>query len=285
MLPLQTYGPKELIIVDDDPDTQLPAVIAATGSSQIRHVRLPDEGLNLGALRNIALDHALGVYICQWDDDDLHDPVRLEVQWRTLHSCGAQASVLARWMIWWPRPQRLAVSCYRDWEGSLLCERSLMPRYPECPRGEDSHVLEHLRQTVRLVRIDLPRLYLYICHGANTFETDHFEHHWQQASVRWCSGGCVRLELELDRRLPLLRTRDDLADAATRPRQAAAALSSSSDPRVLILTPVRNGKPHIHRYRTLLERLNFDPDRLSIAWLEGDSVDDSHACLERLHSC
>lgn len=277
----QTYERRELIIVDDDPDSQLAALIAAMGSSHIRHVRLPDQGLKLGALRNIALEHAIGDYICQWDDDDLYDPVRLEVQWKALHSCGGQASVLARWTIWWPRSQRLAVSCYRDWEGSLLCERSLMPRYPEWPRGEDSEVLERLRETVRLVRIDLPRLYIYICHGANTFEVDHFEHHWHQASLRWSQSDSKRLELELDRRVPLLRTREDLIAVSPPPRPAAVH-SAPRDPRVLILTPVKDGELHIHRYRTLLEHLEFNPDRLSVALLEGDSVDASQACLEEL---
>jgi len=207
----QTYEARELVIVDDDPHSGLAAEIASTGSSLIRHVRLPDEGLSLGVLRNVALDHALGDYICQWDDDDLHDPVRLEVQWKTLQASGAQASLLARWMIWWPDLGRLAVSRYRDWEGSLLCERLLMPRYPNLRRGEDSDVLARLMQNVRVARIDMPRLYVYICHGTNTFSADHFEPHWQQATARWEQAEGERLVQELDRRLPLLRYRQDLA--------------------------------------------------------------------------
>ena len=181
----QTYRASELIIVDDDPDSGLAPLIATIGSSRIRHIHLPDQGLSLGVLRNLALDHALGDYICQWDDDDLYDPVRLEVQWQTLSSTDAQASVLARWMIWWPQLQKLAISSYRDWEGSLLCERSLMPRYPDVRQGEDSVVLEQLRQSIRLVRIEMPRLYIYVAHGANTFQPDHFELHWQESTSRW----------------------------------------------------------------------------------------------------
>ncbi|MCX5943478.1 MAG: glycosyltransferase family A protein [Cyanobacteria bacterium] len=206
----QTYDPIELIIIDDDSDSELAVQLAGIDSSRIRHVRLPDQGFSLGVLRNVALDHALGDYICQWDDDDLHDPVRLEVQMRTLQASDAQASILARWLIWWPHLKRLAVSRYRDWEGSLLCERSLMPRYLDQRCGEDSELLAGLMQTVRMARIDMPRLYVYICHGTNTFSSEHFEPHWHQATARWDQGDYELIEQELDRRLPLLNYRKGL---------------------------------------------------------------------------
>ena len=135
------------------------------GSSTIRHVKLNHRKQSLGILRNIALDHAHGEYICQWDDDDLYDPLRLKVQLQTIYSTKAQASVLARWMIWWPNLNQLSISCYRDCEGSLLCERSLMPRYPDISKGEDSIIMEKLRHSIRIARIGMPRLYIYIFHG------------------------------------------------------------------------------------------------------------------------
>ncbi len=282
----QTYEARELIIVDDDPHSQIAAQLDEIGSSRIRHVHLPDQGQSLGALRNIALDHALGDYICQWDDDDLYDPVRLEVQWQSMQASGAQASLLARWLIWWPHRRRLAVSCYRDWEGSLLCERSLMPRYPDWRRGEDSDVVTRLMQSVRVARIDMPRLYVYICHGANTFEPDHLDAQWQQATASWQQAECERLERELDRRLPLLRYRQGLPSPTASPAPAAAPPTpcsvASADPRVLILTPVRDGEPFLDRYVSLLERLDFDASRLSLGLLEGDSVDGSFEALQRL---
>ena len=209
----QSYDERELIIVDDDPASDLAADIAAIDGPGIRHLRLPDQGLSLGALRNIALDHAHGDYICQWDDDDLHDPVRLEVQLQTLLASGARASLLARWMIWWPHLNRIAVSCYRDWEGSLLCERAMMPRYPDKRSGEDSAVLQQLMEKIPIARIDLPRLYVYIYHGTNTFGSEHFEPHWAQATERWESDDHQRLLQELDRRVPLLRYAADLKQA------------------------------------------------------------------------
>ena len=129
---------------------------------------------------------------------------------QTLQASDAQASILARWLIWWPHLKRLAVSRYRDWEGSLLCERSLMPRYLDQRCGEDSELLAGLMQTVRMARIDMPRLYVYICHGTNTFSSEHFEPHWHQATARWDQGDYELIEQELDRRLPLLHYRKGL---------------------------------------------------------------------------
>jgi glycosyltransferase involved in cell wall biosynthesis len=199
----QTYQNRELVVVDDDSDPTLARWISTQADPHIRLVRLSDAQQTLGELRNLALEQAHGLYVCQWDDDDLHDPLRLEVQLQTLRVRGAQASLLARWMIWWPQHQRLALSCYRNWEGSLLCRRSLMPAYPCLRRGEDSQLLEQLSNSVRVARIDMPRLYLYVVHGTNTFEQEHFETHWHQATARWQGSELDRLLPELQRRMPI----------------------------------------------------------------------------------
>ena len=131
-----------------------------------------------------------------------------------------------------------------------------MPRYPDQRCGEDSDVVARLMQNVRVARIDMPRLYVYICHGTNTFTSDHFEPHWQQASAQWEQADCDRLEQELDRRLPLLRYRQGLADLnisqhhpasrATSAVPMAAEACTSTTPRVLILTPIRDGMPFLN---------------------------------------
>lgn len=289
----QTYPNRELVLVDDDPDDALERALAGTDRSRIRHIRLPDEGRPLGALRNIAVEQAHGTYVCQWDDDDLHDPMRLEMQLRVLRQSGCQACVLVRWLTWWPRSGRLAVSNQRHWEGSLLCERSVLARYPELRRGEDSAVMQRLVESVRLVRMDLPRLYLYVAHGANTFEADHFEAHWQEASLRWPAEAMARLLTELAHRLPIWRYLEALTqlDRAHGDGERTAAKASASPPArgetterwpaVLIATPMKDTRPHLDRYLALLERLDYDPALLSLAVLEGDSIDGTHDELER----
>ena len=85
----QTYAHRELVIVDDDPDAALERQVAALGDDRIRHVRLAPADASLGALRNVAVEHARGELLAQWDDDDLYDPERVEVQVAALESAAA----------------------------------------------------------------------------------------------------------------------------------------------------------------------------------------------------
>ncbi|MBP2307309.1 glycosyltransferase [Azospirillum melinis] len=275
----QTYPNRELVIVCDGPalpqDDPLERAVRAAGCPNVRLVRVEpgdQPGVRtLGELRNIAVDHAAGLYVCQWDDDDLYDPSRLEMQQRVLAAAGAQACLLGRWMIWWPAEDRLAVSCERDWEGSLLCERASMPRYPALRRGEDTPVVEQLRRSARVVRMDMPRLYTYVVHGGNTFTTRHFEEHWQAATARFSGERCRAVLEEMAKRLPVEPYR---RVAAPVPATAAARQET-----VLVLTPVKDAVPHLPRYLELLGRLDHDPSRLSLGFLEGDSRDGTHGWL------
>lgn len=277
----QSWPNRELVIVDDGPDDTLAAAVRGLARPEIRMVRLPDEGKTLGELRNIALDHAAGAYICQWDDDDLSDPQRLEYQLAVLSLMGARACVLSRWMMWWPASGRVAVSPVRDWEGSLLCEAAAMPRYPALRRGEDTPVVEQLRRTVRMASLDLPRLYTYVVHGANTFGADHFDEHWLHATARF-EGARARAVLEeMASRLPMLELPPPLlaAPAAPIPADPLPAAAAKPDPAVLVLTPVKDAVRHLPRYVQLLDRLSYDPARLSLGILESDSGDGTREWL------
>lgn len=53
-------------------------------------------------------------------------------------------------------------------------------------------------------------------------------------------------------------------------------------PSVLILTPVKGAAHHLPRYVELIERLDWPRDRLSLALLEGDSLDDTFAVATAL---
>ncbi|ALG75603.1 hypothetical protein VY88_28910 [Azospirillum thiophilum] len=273
----QTYPNRELVVVCDSPalpqDDPLERAIHDAACPNIRLIRVETGGLTLGDLRNIAVDRADGRYVCQWDDDDLYDPCRLEMQQRVLAATASQACLLGRWMIWWPVENRLAVSCERDWEGSLLCEKAAMPRYPALRHGEDTPVVEQLRRSARVVRMDLPRLYIYVVHGGNTFTAPHFEAHWQAAAARFDGGRCRALLEEMGKRLPVEPYRRVVVSPS--PVPAAAARQES----VLVLTPVKDAVAHLPRYLELLGRLDHDPSRLSLGFLEGDSRDGTHDWL------
>ena len=57
-----------------------------------------------------------------------------------------------------------------------------MPAYPHLRRGEDTPVVEQIVREGRVVLLDLPELYIYVFHGSNTFESSHWEIHWNAAS-------------------------------------------------------------------------------------------------------
>jgi GT2 family glycosyltransferase len=49
---------------------------------------------------------------------------------------------------------------------------------------------------------------------------------------------------------------------------------------ILILTPVKDARPHLATYLRSLERLTYPAGRLSLGFLESDSADDTYAALE-----
>ncbi|MGU3537394.1 glycosyltransferase [Methylobacterium sp. A54F] len=197
----QTYPNRELVIVEDGDDATLAEAVA--GDPRIRHHRTGDPAPVLGRARNRAVALARGAYVCQWDDDDLYDAERLAMQMAALRGSGARACLLARWTIWWPGARRLATSRRRAWEGSILCEREILPAYPELARGEDTPVVEALLARVRVVHLDAPRLYLYVVHGRNTFTGPHFDEHWDAAEARFAGDRYAAILEEVAKRLPV----------------------------------------------------------------------------------
>jgi hypothetical protein len=194
----QIHVPRELVIVLDQPAPpdarRIEAHVGSLHRSDIRIVSPPGKQ-TLGALRNLAMDSALGDLICNWDDDDLHHPRRIEVQLAHLHQTGAGAVCLSDclhlfmnegrcyWVNW-------ALTRSRGLPGTLLARRNHGLRYPEsgrfADRGEDSHLLHHLAEIVPTRFLAAPPfLYVYRFHGTNTF---HREHHARLAA-RFCEGG------------------------------------------------------------------------------------------------
>lgn len=188
MFQLQTYPAKEIVIVTDPGQAQqLSQELRIHDSNNIILVDSINYNKNstLGDLRNIATSSAQGDYVCQWDDDDLHHPRRLEVQMGLLKKYSAAACLLNQWIIWWPVKKRFALSNKRHWEGSLLAKKSVMPAYLSLKRGEDTPVVDHLTKNHRVAIIGNPNLYVYVVHGNNTFDEDHFELMWDSAEEKF----------------------------------------------------------------------------------------------------
>ncbi len=168
----QTWQHKELVIVCDNVTDELRALF-----KEDRQVRLFEvtQKLSLGDLRNLSVAQSAGTYICQWDDDDLYDPTRIEIQMSVLAAAGVQSTFLSRWLIWWPARDKLVLSSSRVWEGSMLAHRSVVPVYPALPRREDSYVAKWVTAYHATALIDLPQLYCYRVTGENTWDEAHFE--------------------------------------------------------------------------------------------------------------
>jgi mannosyltransferase OCH1-like enzyme/GT2 family glycosyltransferase len=280
----QTYPALELVVVEDGTDDALEEHLRELDDPRIRHHRLPAEGRTLGELRNEAVDRATGPYVCQWDDDDLYDPERVETQMAALLALGADACFLARERLWWPARHRLALSCTRLWEGSMVCAKDHLPRYPALRRGEDTPVAEELVRGHRVVSVDAPELYTYVCHGGNTFAEAHFAEHFDVATEVWSEPGAYAERLlAMATRLPI--GPQDIAHAETGPaavrareREAPtvphpAPGPSSERPRILVLTPLKDAAAFLPGHLENLRALDYPREAISLGLLEGDSRD------------
>jgi glycosyltransferase involved in cell wall biosynthesis len=178
----QTYPNRELVIVCDRPDSELAPWVAQLRDETIRYVETGPA--ILGALRNISVAAAEGELVCQWDDDDLYHPRRLEKQAAVLAKTGHGAHFLSQWMLWWPARRRLGISNIRPWEGSMLARRDLLPAYPELARREDKLLVTTLSEKHPISVTSMPALYCYVIHGNNTWHEAHFEEIWRYAEKK-----------------------------------------------------------------------------------------------------
>ena len=203
----QSYPDKELIVVCDRSARELEQCLASIEPGHVRVVRATRKkcflqfasclckvvalgrygsalrllkGLvanrwPLGFLRNLAVSEASGDLVCQWDDDDLYHKERISVQVAALLESGAAAVMLKRWLVWVPAREMLVVSVPRIWEGSMLAWKKLLPRYRPVARAEDTALVNKLCRRHRVGLLDMPELYCYTVHGANTWGVDHFD--------------------------------------------------------------------------------------------------------------
>jgi len=192
----------ELVVVIDGDGKQecgRRLVAACRDASAVRLV-VADDGLSLGALRNLALTGSSGDYVVQWDDDDFYHPDRVRLQMAP-HGDGVVASCLSDQIYFFEGD----CSAYRvDWRrrgvdpatsrrrsslipGTVLARRedALRAAYPEngpvAKRGEDGEFLRRLTVMGRCVAVDdAGWCYARTYHGSNTWAAGHF-----RGNVRW----------------------------------------------------------------------------------------------------
>lgn len=312
----QTYEPRELVILDDDDGDDLERWCAEHKDQRIRHHRLASGDTPLGSLRNQAVALARGEYLCQWDDDDLYDPLRIEMQLSAIRALKTDACLLSRWTIWWPGQKRLATSNSRVWEGSLLCARTCLPHYPDqLRRGEDTVLTEALLKSARVALLDMPALYVYVRHDGSTFDAAHSDALWVAAEAQFEGRDYDRAMQQVGKRLDLDASLlamglprhepaefdaagqgfthwDSLEGTADRPLfdkpQATGSTRVDANvpdlPAVLILIPIRGGARYLPGIFDRLLQLAYPHNKLSLGLLESDSNDDTWSVLQDLAS-
>jgi glycosyltransferase involved in cell wall biosynthesis len=140
----------------------------------------------LGALRNVSLAAATGEIVCQWDDDDLNHPQRLERQFEHLNSGKAGACCFTDQLQFFFAERAL---CWSDWRvrkeaadqlipGTLMAHRGSRLHYPEtndvASAGEDSFLLKELVGNGNVIPFhDAGFLNIYSYHGKNVFPEIH----------------------------------------------------------------------------------------------------------------
>ena len=183
----QSYPYLEMVIVWEEDDVQTELFLRQVKlGDRYKLCKVPVSPIKktLGELRNLSINIADGEYVCQWDDD-WYDPERLSIQMTRLQHSGKPVCLLSRWIIFDGVTEKSYLSKRRLWEGSILCRKELMYQtsYPILSKGEDTPVIQSLfdRQLLEIID-DEPEIYIYVSHGNNTWEREHFERIFEEST-------------------------------------------------------------------------------------------------------
>ena len=183
----QTYPNKNLLIVNHGEES------LCSNDSRIRELRLQkSRWQTVGDLRNLALEHATGDFIINWDDDDWHHPRRMEVQMKAqmetrMKDGQEDAAVLLKNRI----HHSLVNGCsrYAEYpkgaEATILHPRRMTYRYPSLLRGSDSVFVRQF--TSRLAIENDPAMHIRFFHGMNLWDAGHIMGHLGDAGIQGVS--------------------------------------------------------------------------------------------------
>jgi glycosyltransferase involved in cell wall biosynthesis len=166
---VQTWPSKNLLIVNHGEESLY------TGDARIHELRFrKSKWHTVGDLRNLALEHASGDFIVNWDDDDWHHPRRMEVQ---MSARQPDAAILLKKRI----HHSLVNGCSRyatyerGAEATILHPRNVAFRYPSLLRGSDSVFAGRFAE--RIAVENDPALHIRFYHGKNLWDADHIMAH------------------------------------------------------------------------------------------------------------
>ena len=166
----QTYGPAELLIVDDGADAVADLL---PDDPRVRYLRLPRRR-SVGAKRNLACEAAAGEIIVHWDDDDWSAPRRLGHQVEELLRQGADVCGLSAVTYYDPWQRQAWQYVYpphaQAWvAGNTLCYRkTFWQRNPfaDIDVGEDTRFVQ-ARLAQRLAVLPDAGFFVAVIHAHN----------------------------------------------------------------------------------------------------------------------
>jgi glycosyltransferase involved in cell wall biosynthesis len=167
-----------MIILLPDTDSESRSVIQSFNEKRvIFHEYKEEDRYSIGALRNMSVEKSNGRYLCQWDDDDWYHPSRIEMQLQALISAQKKASVLAYHLIYDETQNTAYTSPANPWPQTIMFSADLFEKhtYPDISLREDELFVRQLIAANHVVPIAQPSLYIYVYHGGNTCNTDHFQ--------------------------------------------------------------------------------------------------------------
>jgi glycosyltransferase involved in cell wall biosynthesis len=178
----QTYPNKELIILCEDNNPSLSQIKQLGEAPDITViVQSTNPKLTLGELRNISIEQSSGEYFCQWDDDDWYHPDRIQKQYDFVIESGIAGCCLDQRIVYDKREEQLYMSPPPPWnlfEGSILMRKDVATNtsmYSSRNTAEDTDFILPLVKSGKLKGFNAPHLYVYVYHGDNVWEREHFE--------------------------------------------------------------------------------------------------------------
>lgn len=178
----QNYPNTQLVISYPKKDITTQKIIREPKNSDIEILQIERESEeSLGNARNTAIAKCHGDYICIWDDDDWYHSSRLSYQLNSIldKGLGYQASILTRILLFDKTTKQSYYSFPYTWDGTILCKKEILlqNQYANSQKAEDTHVIKFLSSKKLLYQIeDAPFLYVYVYHGENTWNYEHFEY-------------------------------------------------------------------------------------------------------------
>jgi glycosyltransferase involved in cell wall biosynthesis len=167
----QDYARRELVVVDDGPDSVADLVERLP---DVRYVRVAS-GLSLGSKRNLACEEATGNIIVHWDDDDWYSPNRISYQVGQLLRTGVQVCGLSEVLFFDIRKQQgwrysFTPNGGRWVAGATLCYWAAAwrdRRFADLDTGEDNRFVSEFENRFVLAH-DNSSFFVGIIHESNS---------------------------------------------------------------------------------------------------------------------